>query len=101
MTAPESSPLAGKPVQRIFKSIHQLLDSSANVQTFVIDSKIPRGEMETQLAPLHPHAARSSSTIRTFSNPGNSTEPPVREAMDEHWNPSWPSGVAAVLRCAA
>ncbi|MGI5448550.1 hypothetical protein ACQEVM_22830 [Streptomyces sp. CA-243310] len=52
MTGPESSPIAGKSVQRIFKSIHQLLDSNADVQTFVIDSKIPRGEMETQLARL-------------------------------------------------
>ncbi|MEV7580221.1 hypothetical protein [Streptomyces erythrochromogenes] len=52
MTGPDSSPIAAKSVQRIFKSIHQLLDSNADVQTFVIDSKIPRAEMETQLARL-------------------------------------------------
>ncbi|MEU6900350.1 MULTISPECIES: hypothetical protein [Streptomyces] len=33
MTGPEPSPIAGKSVQRIFKSIHQPLDSNADVQT--------------------------------------------------------------------
>ncbi|MFD9520559.1 hypothetical protein [Streptomyces sp. NPDC059979] len=50
MTGEKSSDIAVKAVGRIFKSIQQLLDSRADVQTFVIDSKIPKGEMLTQLA---------------------------------------------------
>lgn len=52
MTGEASPSAADRAVKRIFKSVHQLTDSHADVQTFVIDSKIPKGEMLTQLERL-------------------------------------------------
>ncbi|MEV0415035.1 hypothetical protein AB0I68_30640 [Streptomyces sp. NPDC050448] len=52
MTGEASPNAADRAVKRIFKSIHQLTDSHADAQTFVIDTKIAKGEMLTQFERL-------------------------------------------------
>ncbi|GLF93603.1 hypothetical protein [Streptomyces yaizuensis] len=52
MTGPDSTTSANTVVSKIFKSIKQLTDSSADVQTFVVDTKVSRIEMLEHLGRL-------------------------------------------------
>ncbi|MEU5091016.1 hypothetical protein AB0G56_30665, partial [Streptomyces sp. NPDC021356] len=52
MTGEDSPVEASKVVRNIFKKISQLTDSHADVQTFVVDTKAPTLDMETQLGRL-------------------------------------------------
>ncbi|UZK56209.1 hypothetical protein NEH16_20815 [Streptomyces drozdowiczii] len=49
MTNADSTPSPRKVVDKIFKERPQLSDSHADVQTFVVDTKVPRDEMVTQI----------------------------------------------------
>ncbi|MFC8711530.1 hypothetical protein ACFUCQ_16660 [Streptomyces sp. NPDC057197] len=52
MTGEDSPVEASKVVRNIFKKISQLTDSHADVQTFVVDTKVTGLDMETQLERL-------------------------------------------------
>ncbi|MFD9270642.1 hypothetical protein ACFWB1_27630 [Streptomyces goshikiensis] len=52
LTGPKSPDVADKVVDNVFKSIRQLTDSHADVQTFVVETKASRVDMETQLERL-------------------------------------------------
>ncbi|MEU0587570.1 hypothetical protein, partial [Streptomyces sp. NPDC006132] len=52
MTGADSPVEASKVVRNIFKKIAQLTDSQADVQTFVVDTKTPSLDMETQMGRL-------------------------------------------------
>ncbi|MGW5663769.1 hypothetical protein ACWEWG_27390 [Streptomyces sp. NPDC003758] len=52
MTGPDSTTKASKVVDKIYKSLDQLRDSHADVQTFVVDTKVPKAEIESQLGRL-------------------------------------------------
>ncbi|MFD4945097.1 hypothetical protein ACFWNT_21805, partial [Streptomyces sp. NPDC058409] len=52
MTGTESTTRPNKVVDKIFKKIVQLSDSHADVQTFVVDTKVSKSEMATQIGRL-------------------------------------------------
>ncbi|MGW9024256.1 hypothetical protein ACWGQ5_08495, partial [Streptomyces sp. NPDC055722] len=52
MTGPDSTTNPSKVVDKMFKNIGQLTDSHADVQTFVVDTKVSRAEMESQIGRL-------------------------------------------------
>ncbi|MFB0631728.1 hypothetical protein [Streptomyces sp. AB3(2024)] len=49
MTGPKSPDEPAKVVRNIFKSMHQLIDSHADVQTFVVETKASKAEILTQI----------------------------------------------------
>ncbi|MFI6723546.1 hypothetical protein [Streptomyces atratus] len=52
MTGADSTTRPNKVVDKIFKKITQLTDSHADVQTFVVDTKVSKSEMATQIGRL-------------------------------------------------
>ncbi|MGW1643232.1 hypothetical protein ACWCQ9_41285, partial [Streptomyces lavendulae] len=49
MTGPKSPDEPARVVRNIFKSMHQLIDSHADVQTFVVETKASKAEILTQI----------------------------------------------------
>ncbi|MFF4456311.1 hypothetical protein [Streptomyces goshikiensis] len=52
LTGPASPDVADKVVRNVLKSIRQLTDSHADVQTFVVETKASKADMETQFERL-------------------------------------------------